>query len=82
MEGPLGCERVFESHITNWGRALKKALQSYDLPTELAKWREMAADRNQWRAICGSKTPNATEETPAFNDKTSGLSFRYGTVPS
>jgi hypothetical protein len=43
----LGYGRVFESHITNWGRALKKALQSYDLPTELAKWREMAADRNE-----------------------------------
>jgi hypothetical protein len=28
------------------------------------KWHEMAADRNQWRAICGSKMPIATKETP------------------
>jgi hypothetical protein len=41
----------------------KKALQSNDLPTEFVKWREMAADRNQWRAICGSKIPSATKET-------------------
>jgi hypothetical protein len=43
---------------------LKKALQSNDLPTEFVKWREMAADRNQWRAICDSKMPSATKETP------------------
>jgi hypothetical protein len=33
----------------------------------------MAADRNQWRAICGSKMQSATKETPP-HDKTSGLS--------
>jgi hypothetical protein len=54
---PLGCPQM------NWGRTLKKALQSNDLPTEFVKWREMAADRNQWRAICGSKMPSTTKET-------------------
>jgi hypothetical protein len=24
----------------------------------------MAADQYQWRAVCGSKMPNATKETP------------------
>jgi hypothetical protein len=38
---PLGCPQM------NWGRTLKKALQSYDLPTEFFKWRETAADRKQ-----------------------------------
>jgi hypothetical protein len=47
------------------GRTLKKTLQSYDLPTEFANRREIAADRNQWRAVCASKTPSATKETPA-----------------
>jgi hypothetical protein len=42
----------------NWGRPLKKALQRNELSTEFVTWREMAADRNQWRAICGSKTPS------------------------
>jgi hypothetical protein len=51
----------------NWGRTLKKALLSNDLPTEFVEWREMAADRNQWRAICGSKLPSATKETPTFS---------------
>jgi hypothetical protein len=46
----------------NWGRALKMALLSFDLPTEFAKWRKIAADRNQWRAVCGSKMPSATKE--------------------
>jgi hypothetical protein len=66
----------------NWGRALKKALQNYDLPTEFAKWREMAADRNQWHAICGSKTPSATKETPTFYRHDTWAELRYGTVPS
>jgi hypothetical protein len=48
----------------SWGRALKKALQSYDLSGVFVKWREIAADRNQWRAICGSKMLSATKETP------------------
>jgi hypothetical protein len=29
----------------NWGRTMKKALQSNGLPTEFFKWHEMAADR-------------------------------------
>jgi hypothetical protein len=57
---PLWCPQM------NWGRTLKKALQGYDLPTEFAKWREVTADRNQWRAHCSSKMPKATKETPAF----------------
>jgi hypothetical protein len=55
---PFGCPQM------NWGRTLEKALQSYGLPTEFAKWREMAADRNQWRAICASNMLSATKETP------------------
>jgi hypothetical protein len=54
----------------NWGRTLKKALLSNDLPIEFVKWHEMAADRNQWRAICGSKTPSATKtETDLLTKK-------------
>jgi hypothetical protein len=44
---------------------MKKELLSTDLQTEFAKWLETAADRNQWRAACGSKMPSATKETPA-----------------
>ena len=40
-------------HMT-WGRTLEKALQRNSLPTEFAKWHELAADRGQWRAICGA----------------------------
>jgi hypothetical protein len=45
----------------NWGRALKVALLSNDLPTEFGKWRGIAADRYLWRDICGSKMPSATK---------------------
>jgi hypothetical protein len=65
----------------NWGRTLKKALQGNDLPTEFVKWREMAADRNQWRAICGSKMPSATKETPASSRHDIWAELRYGTIP-
>jgi hypothetical protein len=53
----------------NWGRTLKKALLSIDLPTEFVKWRETPADRNQGRAVCGSKIPSATKETPTYSRK-------------
>jgi hypothetical protein len=29
--------------------------------------RDLVADRNQWRAICGSKTPSTTKGTPTFS---------------
>jgi hypothetical protein len=45
----------------NWGRTLKKELFGNDLSTEFAKWREIAADRNQWRAVNGSKIPSASK---------------------
>jgi hypothetical protein len=48
-----------------WGQTMKKALQSNDLPTEFAKWREMAADRNH-------RPPP---------DKTSGLSLDTAMYP-
>jgi hypothetical protein len=73
---PLGCPQM------NWGRTLKKALLSNDLPTEFVKWREMAADRNQWRAICGSKMPIATKETPTSSRQDIWAKLRYGNVPS
>jgi hypothetical protein len=63
----------------NWGRTLK---QSYNLPTEFVKWREMAADRNQWRAICGSKTPSTLKETPTSSRPYTWAELRYSTVPS
>jgi hypothetical protein len=66
----------------NWGRTLKKALQRFDLPTEFVKWREMAADQNQWRAVCGSKIPSATKETPTSSRQDIRAVLRYGTIPS
>jgi hypothetical protein len=78
----------------NWGRtlkkalssllweSLKKALQNYDLSTEFVKWREMAADRNQWRADCGFKMPSATKETPTYSRQDIWAELRYGTVTS
>jgi hypothetical protein len=73
---PLGCPQM------KWGRTLKKALQSFDLPTEFVKWRKMAADRNQWRAICGSKMPSATKETPTSSRQDIRVVLRYGTILS
>jgi hypothetical protein len=72
---PLGCLQM------NWGRTLKKALQSYDLPREFVKLSEMAADRNQLRAICGSKMSSATKETPTSPRHDIWAKLRYGTVP-
>jgi hypothetical protein len=37
-----------------WGQTLKKALICNGLLSEFTKWRELAANRDQWRVICGS----------------------------
>jgi hypothetical protein len=36
------------------GQNSEKELLNNDLLTEFVKWREILADRNQWRSICGS----------------------------
>jgi hypothetical protein len=46
------------------------------------KWHGIAADRNQWRAVCGSKIPSATKETPTSSRKDIWAELRYGTVLS
>jgi hypothetical protein len=66
----------------NWGRTLKKALMSNDLPTEFIKRREMEADRDQWRAVYGSKTPSTTKGTPTSIRQNIWAQLRYGNVPS
>jgi hypothetical protein len=73
---PLGCPQM------NWCRTLKNALQSNELPTEFVKWREIVADRNQRRAVCGSKMPSATEEKPTSSRQNIWAELRYGTVLS
>jgi hypothetical protein len=65
----------------NWSRTLKKALLSNDLPTEFVKLREMAADRNQWSAICDSKTPITTKEKSTSSRHDIWVKRRYGNVP-
>jgi hypothetical protein len=72
---PLGCPQM------NWGRTLIKVLLSNDLPTEFVKWREMAADRNQWRAVCGSKIPSSTKEKPTSSRQDISAELRYSTAP-
>jgi hypothetical protein len=42
----------------------------------------MASDRNQWRAICGSKTPGATKETPTSSRQDIWAALQNGNVPS
>jgi hypothetical protein len=73
---PRGCPQM------NWGRILKKALQSCDLPTAFVEWREIAADRCKWRAAFGSKMPRATKETPTSSHQDIWAELRYSTVPS
>jgi hypothetical protein len=72
---PLGCPQL------NWGRTLKKALQSNDLPTEFVKWRKIAADRSQWSAVCGSRMPSAKKETPTSSRQENWAKLRCGNAP-
>jgi hypothetical protein len=54
-------------------RSLKKALHSNDLPTEFVKWREKAADRNQWRAFAVLKRRVLQKRHRPLADMKSGL---------
>jgi hypothetical protein len=72
---PRGCSQM------NWGRILKNALQSYDLSTEFVKWREIAADRNQWRAVGSSKIRAQRKRHRPPHDKTFGLSSDMALYP-
>jgi hypothetical protein len=42
----------------------------------------MAADRNQWQAICVSKTPSTTKETPTSSRQDIWAKLRYRNIPS
>ena len=48
---PVGCPQM------TWGRALKKALKSHDLPTDFSEWSELAADRRVWQQRIGARGP-------------------------
>jgi hypothetical protein len=58
-------------YTNDWDRTRQKALLNNDLPSEFVNWREIAADRNQPRAVFDSKMPSATKETPKSSRKAS-----------
>ena len=68
---PIGCPQM------TWGRALKKVLKSVKLPTDFVQWRTAAADRDQWRVICGSKS-RTQKETPNLSRCAIWDKPRYG----
>jgi hypothetical protein len=46
-----------------WGRSLKKALKSNDLPAEFGAWTAIAEDRVQWRAAVHAKDTPISKDT-------------------
>ena len=46
-----------------WGRSLKKALKSNDLPTDFGAWTAIAKDRVQWRAAVHAKDTPISKDT-------------------
>ena len=51
------------------GRTLKKALLCNGLSSELTKWRELAANRDQWRVICGSTSRHTKNEAQLITSR-------------
>lgn len=60
---PLGCPQM------TWGRTLKKALRSKDLPTEFVEWCKLAADRDRWRLVCGGSSKQPTTSAPSARNR-------------
>ena len=47
-----------------WGRALNKALRAAGVPSTLTKWWNLAAYRDQYRALCGAKAKGTVHIPP------------------
>ena len=60
---PIGCPQM------TWGRTLKKALLCNGLSSEFTKWRDLAANRDEWRVICGSTSRRATNKAQPNNSR-------------
>lgn len=69
---PVGCPNM------TWGRTLKKALTSAGLPTEFTKWRDLAAYREQWRTICGSKPRSGAQRQSASSPQAAWAELMNG----
>ncbi len=52
-----------------WGRALKKALKRYDLPTNFEQWSTLAAYRKFWQQQIGIRAPCPRPATNSIHDK-------------
>ena len=55
---PIGCPQ------TTWGRTIKKALVRSNLPGDFKAWSSLAADREHWRSVCGTKQHCPTHMPP------------------
>jgi hypothetical protein len=74
---------TWPTSFTSHSSGIRRLVSRLDiLPNEFVKWRGIAADRNQWRAVCGSKMPSATKETPTSSQEDIWAELRYGNVPS
>ena len=47
-----------------WGQALNKAIQAAGVPSTFTKWRDLAANRDQWRVLCGAKARGTVHTAP------------------
>ena len=55
---PIGCPQM------TWGRTIKKALVRNNLPGDFKAWSSLAADREHWRSVCGTKQHSPTHMPP------------------
>ena len=60
---PIGCPQM------TWGRTLKKALVRNNLPGDSKTWSSLAADREHWRSVCGTKQRSPTQMPPPNNPR-------------
>ena len=60
---PVGCPQM------TWGRTLKKALKSNDLPTDFWQWSALAADRMVWQQRIGVCPPCLRPATTLMHNK-------------
>jgi hypothetical protein len=72
---PIGCPNM------TWGRTLKKAIVSANIPTAYTEWRELDAQRDKWRELCGATLRREDKQVPAVSAQAAWAQLVGGPPP-
>jgi hypothetical protein len=69
LTGWVAHPRPTGSPLMTWGRTLKKALVRCGQSPDFTVWSKVAADRGEWRKLCGQMTPLPRPKPTAYAEQ-------------